>query len=120
MTKYELAELAGITEGAMDQYVKDKTVPPTWYVRGGGDRRGQNDFAPICLALLRIIGRLGGAAGNNSPLPKLVARQIVPQSEARWHDQGRRDPIVVNIVGVEVRIGVGVIDEARELAAVGV
>jgi hypothetical protein len=83
MTKEELAEALGVREALVRQWTRDGTIPPHFYQVDGKAYR----YAPVTVALGELMLELGRIFGDNSPLPKQIARQAVPKLEAAWHEQ---------------------------------
>ncbi len=113
VTKNQLAELGG-SVSLVSQYTKDGTIPSSFYYRDDGSGGGLN-YAPVSLAVMRIMEKLSRACGNNSPLPKKIVKQIIPQIEAMWHDATRHEPIKTSVDGVDITIQSSVIAETKEL-----
>jgi hypothetical protein len=75
-TSQELANIAGCREALVRQYRRDGVFPTNWY--------GPEGYAPVCLAMVEAVEELGLLFGENSPIPKDVARQTAHAIERAW------------------------------------
>jgi hypothetical protein len=82
---HEVAQVAGVTEALVRQYVRDNTIPSSFYVTGGAGGRA-NQFAPIAVAVIELMKELGEFFGANSPLPKQIVQKVLPHLERVWRE----------------------------------
>jgi hypothetical protein len=113
LTKTELAELCGVPPTHVDGLVRDKTLPPTSYLRVGGALH----FSPIAVAVILLVLELERLCGSSASLPKRFTREIFPRLQAAWHDPQHRGPIVGAFDGAEISIPAGFVERAKTLAS---
>ena len=118
LTKDELAQALGIGEALVRQWTRDGTIPEHFYHRSAdGDRAYR--YAPITVALGELMLELGEFFGSNSPIPKAVARQVVPSLERAWQAPGApKCDLRVSHGDLTVSARVGFVARAKEKLAV--
>ena len=99
--RHELAERLGIEKRLLDQWTKDETIPPHFYERGIDGTRGCR-YAPITAAVIELMLDLGRVFGVNSPLPKRIVRQLVPQIERAWREPELPTKLTVQAGDIEL------------------
>ena len=116
LTKDELAQALGISEALVRQWTRDGTIPEHFYHRSAdGDRAYR--YAPITVALGELMLELGAFFGTNSPIPKAVARQVVPSLERAWQESGSSVRLTVTHGALEVRAPLTFVARAKEKLA---
>ena len=114
LSKDELAQALGISEALVRQWTRDGTIPAHFYVRD--DDRAYK-YAPITVALGELMLELGAFFGSNSPIPKAVARQVVPSLERAWQASGSPLRLTVTHGALEVRAPLTFVARAKEKLA---
>jgi hypothetical protein len=114
-TKDEIADITGASVEAVRKMAQE-IIPPEW--RLPGDGREQR-YAPLTVVLLVFLDELHARFGPRSPIPRQVARQVLPKLEAAWRER-QQARCVVSINGMDITIPrITALDEARrKLAAI--
>jgi hypothetical protein len=113
LSKEELAETLGVREALVRQWTRDGVIPPHFYHADGHAYR----YATVTVALGELMLELGRFFGENSPLPKMIARQAVPALEVAWQEQAPAQ-LSIRSGAFELRGPLSCIDNARQKLAV--
>lgn len=83
LTAAEVAAALGVDLTTIYAWLKDRTIPPSFYVQLEGRTY---HFRPATLALGALVLELASLFGSRSPIPKAVARQNAHRFEALWSE----------------------------------
>ncbi len=103
LTKEELAQVTETGLEVIRKMTAEGVIPEAWRVQGDGK---EYRYAPQTVALVELLKELHGYFGPRSPIPRAVARQIIPGLEQAWREPERPVRMTVEFDDV-MTVGIG-------------